>query len=69
MSDDGTADKAENAQNWLKILLEGSVKFGKPLEIAVDWKEKMEKAGFVDVQQEVRKVSRRPILNIWPLLT
>ncbi|KAI8648171.1 hypothetical protein NCS57_01484900 [Fusarium keratoplasticum] len=62
MSDDGTADKAENAQNWLKILLEGSVKFGKPLEIAVDWKEKMEKAGFVDVQQEVRKMP----IGAWP---
>ncbi|KAJ4181538.1 hypothetical protein NW767_014125 [Fusarium falciforme] len=62
MSDDGTADKAENAQSWLKVLLEGSAKFGKPLEIAVDWKGKMEKAGFVDVQQEVRKMP----IGAWP---
>ncbi|RSL83730.1 hypothetical protein CEP52_016643 [Fusarium oligoseptatum] len=55
LSDDGTAEKAKNAQGWLKALIDGSIKFGKPLEVAVDWKEKMEKAGFVDVREEVRK--------------
>ncbi|KAF5013376.1 hypothetical protein FDECE_623 [Fusarium decemcellulare] len=45
LSDDGTAEKAENAQKWLKHLLEGSAKFGKSLEGAINWKEKLEKAG------------------------
>ncbi|CAG9953140.1 unnamed protein product [Clonostachys rosea f. rosea IK726] len=62
MSDDGTADKAENANSWLKTLVEGSAKFGKSLEIAVDWKEKMEKAGFVDIKQEILKVP----IGAWP---
>ncbi|KAL3595893.1 hypothetical protein FPOAC2_10263 [Fusarium poae] len=62
LSDDGTADKAENAQSWLKILLEGSAKFGKSLEGAVNWKNKIEKAGFVDVQEEVRKMP----IGAWP---
>lgn len=69
MSDDGTGDKAENANSWLKTLVEGSAKFGKSLEIALDWKEKMEKAGFVDVRQEILKVGRQPNVNIWSLLT
>ncbi|OBS16098.1 hypothetical protein FPOA_13176 [Fusarium poae] len=62
LSDDGTADKAENAQSWLKVLLEGSAKFGKSLEGAVNWKNKIEKAGFVDVQEEVRKMP----IGAWP---
>ena len=56
LSDDGTAEKAENAQSWLKTLIDGSAKFGKPLEGAIGWKDKMEKAGFVDVKQEIFKV-------------
>ncbi|KAJ4178436.1 hypothetical protein NW759_017352 [Fusarium solani] len=62
LSDDSTAENAENAQGWLKVLIEGSTKFGKPLEVAVDWKEKMEKAGFVGVQQEMRKMP----IGAWP---
>lgn len=56
LSDDGTAEKAENAQSWLKTLIDGSAKFGKSLEGAIGWKEKLEKAGFVDVKQEIFKV-------------
>ncbi|KAM0414564.1 hypothetical protein ACHAPT_013598 [Fusarium lateritium] len=63
LSDDGTAEKAENAQSWLKTLLEGSAKFGKSLEGAITWKGKMEKAGFVDVQQKI--VKKMPI-GAWP---
>ncbi|KAJ4168286.1 hypothetical protein NW754_013620 [Fusarium falciforme] len=62
LSDDGTAEKAENAQGWLKVLIEGSIKFGKSLEGAVDWKDKMQKAGFVEVRQEVRKMP----IGAWP---
>ncbi|KAM5385356.1 hypothetical protein ACJZ2D_000997 [Fusarium nematophilum] len=62
MSDDGTVEKAESAQSWLKTLLEGSAKFGKSLEVAVEWRAKMEAAGFVDVQQEIRKMP----IGAWP---
>ncbi|KAM0428955.1 hypothetical protein ACHAPT_006758 [Fusarium lateritium] len=62
LSDDGTAEKAENAQTWLKTLLEGSAKFGKSLEGAIGWKEKIEAAGFVDVQQQVLKLP----IGSWP---
>lgn len=56
LSDDSTAEKAENTQSWLKSLLEGSAKFGKSLEGVIGWKEKLVKVGFVDVKQEILKV-------------
>ena len=56
LSDDGTAHLATNAQFWVKSMLEGARKFGKPLDGISQWKEKLENAGFVDVQQEVKKV-------------
>lgn len=56
LSDDGTAEKAVNAQLWLKTLCEGSAQFGKPIDCATSWKAKLIAAGFVDVQEEVRKV-------------
>ncbi|RMJ02383.1 hypothetical protein CDV36_015346 [Fusarium kuroshium] len=62
LSDDGTAEKAKNAQSWLKTLLEGTAKFGKSLECAVNWKEKLEAAGFTDVQQDIRKLP----IGSWP---
>lgn len=57
LSDDNTAEKAESAQRWLQILRDGLAKFGKPLDNAIEWKQKLEAAGFVDVQQSIRKVS------------
>ena len=62
LSDDGTAQMATNAQRWIQSMLEGARKFGKPLDQAAEWKEKMENAGFVDVEQKVHKVSRSWIL-------
>lgn len=41
----------------MKTLVEATAKFGKPVDVAARWKEKLEKAGFVDVQQEILKVS------------
>jgi hypothetical protein len=55
-SDDGTAEKATNAQIWIKTLSEGLEKFGKPVDTAINWAKKLKDAGFVDVQQEVHKV-------------
>lgn len=55
-SDDGTLDKAPSAKSWMKHLIEACAKFGKPADCADKWKDRLIKAGFVDVQQEVRKV-------------
>ncbi|KAM6516473.1 hypothetical protein FALCPG4_014656 [Fusarium falciforme] len=62
LSDDGTAEKAVNAQLWLKTLCEGSAKFGKPIDCAPMWKAKMIAAGFESVQEEIRKMP----LGAWP---
>ncbi|EEU34221.1 uncharacterized protein NECHADRAFT_96602 [Fusarium vanettenii 77-13-4] len=62
LSDDGTAEKAVNAQLWLKTLCEGSAKFGKPIDCAPGWKAKMIAAGFEEVQEEIRKMP----LGAWP---
>ncbi|RSL67395.1 hypothetical protein CEP52_012730 [Fusarium oligoseptatum] len=55
LSDDDTAKEAKDAQFWMKSICDGAVKFGKPLDSAPGWLEKMKAAGFVDVKQEVRK--------------
>ncbi|KAM5373298.1 hypothetical protein ACJZ2D_007127 [Fusarium nematophilum] len=62
LSDDGTAEAAENAQFWMKNICEGAAKFGKPLDSPPQWLEKMKAAGFVDVQQEIRKIP----FGSWP---
>ncbi|KAJ3516590.1 hypothetical protein NM208_g14824 [Fusarium decemcellulare] len=62
LSDDDTAKEATNAQFWLKTLIDGLAQFGKPLDCAIGWKEKMEAAGFFNVQQEIRKVP----VGSWP---
>ncbi|KAJ0141199.1 hypothetical protein HZ326_15931 [Fusarium oxysporum f. sp. albedinis] len=61
-SDDNTKDKAENALLWMKTMVEGSSKFGKPLNVAPEWKKQMEEAGFVDVEQKILKVP----IGSWP---
>lgn len=55
-SDDNTKDSAGNALLWMKTMVEGSAKFGKPLNVAPEWKKEMEDAGFVDVEQKILKV-------------
>ncbi|KAJ9129718.1 Demethylmenaquinone methyltransferase [Pleurostoma richardsiae] len=62
VSDDGTAEKASNAQLWMKTLCEGMAKFGKPIDNAPQWKEKLRAAGFVDTEEEVLKIPIGP----WP---
>ncbi|KAL6401347.1 hypothetical protein AUP68_15216 [Ilyonectria robusta] len=61
-SDDGTAELAVHAQAWIRSMLDGARQFGKPLDTCSEWKEQMEAAGFVDVQQEVFKFPIGP----WP---
>ncbi|SCO76926.1 related to TAM domain methyltransferase [Fusarium oxysporum] len=62
LSDDGTDEKAVNAQLWLKTLCEGSAKFGKPIDCAPLWKDKLIAAGFENVREEIRKMP----LGSWP---
>ncbi|KAH7176332.1 S-adenosyl-L-methionine-dependent methyltransferase [Dactylonectria macrodidyma] len=62
LSDDDTAKDATDAQFWLKTLCDGLAQFGKPLDCVIDWKQKLEAAGFVDVQQEIHKVP----IGAWP---
>ena len=56
LCDDGTIEKAPNTQLYMKSICEACAKFGKPIDGGTAWKERMEKAGFVDVHQEIRKV-------------
>lgn len=55
--DDGTIAKAPKAQFWVQTLRESSARFGKPVNGAPTWKKKLEKTGFVDVQERILKVS------------
>ncbi|KAG9495942.1 hypothetical protein J7337_012508 [Fusarium musae] len=57
MSDDDSIKKAVNAEVWAEAVRDSSSKFGKPIDCAMNWKDKVIKAGFVDVHEEVRKVS------------
>ncbi|KAF5020568.1 hypothetical protein F66182_7400 [Fusarium sp. NRRL 66182] len=61
-SDDETGDKAENALLWMKTIVEGASKFGKPLDIAPILNKEMEEAGFVHVEQKILKVP----IGSWP---
>ncbi|KAM0378678.1 hypothetical protein ACHAPY_006385 [Fusarium culmorum] len=62
MSDDESIKKAVNAEVWAVALRESSIKFGKPIDCVTGWKDKMVKAGFVDVHQEIRKIP----IGGWP---
>ncbi|KAF7547507.1 hypothetical protein G7Z17_g7670 [Cylindrodendrum hubeiense] len=62
MCDDGTIDKATNALLWMENLCKSAAKFGKPVDTAPHWKEKLSEAGFVDVKQEMRKLP----IGMWP---
>lgn len=62
VSDDDTAKGADNAHKWMRLMCEGSNSFGKSLEAAGSWKEKMIAAGFTDVQQELLKLP----IGGWP---
>ncbi|KAM5433293.1 hypothetical protein McanMca71_004112 [Microsporum canis] len=56
-SDDGTRERAVTANLWQKLLVKGNKEFGKPLDVEHTWAEKMRRAGFVDVVDEVVKAS------------
>ncbi|KAM0345712.1 hypothetical protein ACHAPU_006367 [Fusarium lateritium] len=62
-SDDGTIKKAPNAQLWMENLRNACTKFGKSIDGSSEWKERMVRAGFIDVHEEVHK--QLPI-GPWP---
>ncbi|KAE8367216.1 S-adenosyl-L-methionine-dependent methyltransferase [Aspergillus caelatus] len=62
LSDDDTAEKAVVAQEWMKKIRESGRKFGKPLDNACQWKQKLEEVGFVDVTETLLKIP----LGTWP---
>ncbi|GIJ90910.1 hypothetical protein Asppvi_009875 [Aspergillus pseudoviridinutans] len=55
-SDDGTHLKAVNMIEGIKNMHLASKKHGKDMTTAVTWKEKMEKAGFINVREDIYKV-------------
>ncbi|CAG7923819.1 unnamed protein product [Penicillium olsonii] len=61
-SDDGTHLKATNLLHAIKKLHESSKLFGKDMASSPAWKSRMEKAGFVNVTEEVYVLPQSP----WP---
>jgi hypothetical protein len=59
-SDDGTHLTAKNVMQLVEGIHQAAEKFGKSMNTLPTWKEKMEKAGFVDVKEEVIKVTPVP---------
>ncbi|KPM42793.1 hypothetical protein AK830_g3750 [Neonectria ditissima] len=62
MCDDGTITKAKDALLWMDYLRKSAKKFGKPVDCAPQWAEKLREAGFEDVKEEVRKLP----IGAWP---
>ncbi|KAF4993046.1 hypothetical protein FGRMN_6734 [Fusarium graminum] len=61
-SDNGTLENAPNARLWMENLREACAKFGKRADGSSEWSERMDRAGFVDIHQEVCKLPIGP----WP---
>ncbi|GAD98585.1 conserved hypothetical protein [Paecilomyces variotii No. 5] len=61
-SDDGTLQNAPYTNEWISLLHDASLKFGKIMTNMDEWPEKMAKAGFEDIQLRVVKVPMNP----WP---
>lgn len=61
-SDDGTLTPGSKAAEWGKLFKEGCARAGRPILPLEEYKRLMEDAGFVDVQQVIKK---RPH-NAWP---
>jgi SAM-dependent methyltransferase len=56
-SDDDTMERARSLMQWQTVCNEAAATFGKPLRVGHTIKERMEKAGFVDVHERIIKVS------------
>lgn len=56
-SDDGSVEKAPWIRTWISQMDEITIKFGKRLDVAKYQKKLLVDAGFVDVKEEIYKVS------------
>lgn len=54
--DDPTLSKCPNVKKWNELCDEGSLKFGKRFNVAGELKQRMIKAGFHNVQEDIYKV-------------
>jgi hypothetical protein len=63
--DDETADLAPSFVQWKDKLVEASAKFGRPMGVAQNFKKWVEEAGFVEIVEEVYKVSMSLVLSWW----
>jgi hypothetical protein len=62
MSDDGTLTDDHASQQWSRLLNEGFAANGRPLDTALQYKDWLPKAGFVDVVE----VKEKWPINVWP---
>lgn len=61
-SQDGELPEDSNIQIWQRALLDGTVSFGKPINIIEKLAAKVKDAGFVRVQEDVLKIP----IGSWP---
>jgi SAM-dependent methyltransferase len=61
--DDETYERAPWTQQWLKLMNDASVEFGKKYDVADMHRGWMEEAGFLDVREEVYKVGL-PVVRV-----
>lgn len=61
-SDDGTLEPTSSLANWSRFILEATGRFGRPLAYNTETREMLERAGFVEISEQVIKVP----LNPWP---
>lgn len=67
-SDDGSMDRAANIMQWQTLCNQAAAQFGKEIRVAHTLKERMEKAGFVDVHQKTIKVRRSMFYLLFHIL-
>lgn len=60
--DDKTLKADSALKRWSELMLEASLKFGRPINSVASYKSQMEEAGFVDIVQEEFKWP----MNMWP---
>lgn len=59
-SDDGTHVRAKNFLEALRLVQDASRTFGKDMTTVPTWKARLEKAGFVNVKEDIYKVVPPP---------
>lgn len=55
-SDDGTLENAPNLKEWARLQVEASSKFGKNMDITLQYKQWLTDVGFKNVKEDAYKV-------------